>query len=192
MGNDYGGGGGEGSNDGPADPGGDEDGDEIDIICSDPTSTTTSSSRAPTTTLEQPKPTKSPLEEGRPMDNLRSCYDGGQRATNAQLRNTARSFCRGLGREGDVLRNPLRHIGSNGNLVREVNEELPANGQWPIHVVASLTVKPGCEFPIDYAKCERYLRAPVDSCNCSGENGKQGGTIENRCLKWRIDPQTFG
>ncbi len=125
------------------------------------------------------------------MDNIRSCYNGGQKATNAQLANTARSFCRNLGVEGSVLRNPMRSSG-NTNLVKWTNEELPANGQWPIHVYVELAVKPNCQFTVDYAKCERYLRAPIDSCNCEGADGKQGGTMENRCLKWRIDPQTFG
>ena len=185
-------GGEDGSGDGDGDPFADEDDGEADTICPDKATSTTTTSRKTTATLDQPKPTESPLEEGRPMDNIRSCYDGGQKATNAQLANTARSFCRRLGREGAVLRNPLRSIGGNSDLVRQVNEELPANGQWPIHVVAALAIKPNCEFRIDYARCERYLRAAIDGCNCSGENGKQGGTIENRCLKWRIDPQTFG
>ncbi len=52
---------------------------------------------AVTTTIET-KSTGSPLEEGRPMDNLRSCYDGGQKATNAQLANTARRSQSAAGR----------------------------------------------------------------------------------------------
>jgi hypothetical protein len=88
-----------------------------------------------------------------------------------------------------VLRNPLS---SGSNLVRYRNDELPANGQWPIHVVTELLVKPGCQFIIDYDKCERYMKGPIDSCNCEGSDGKQGGSIENRCYRFKIDPETFG
>ncbi len=190
-GNDYGSDGGDGGGDGGGDVGDDEDDLEADTVCPERASTSTTTTSKTSTAVETPKPTESPLEEGRPMDNIRSCYNGGQKATNAQLANTARSFCRNLGVEGSVLRNPMRSSG-NTNLVKWTNEELPANGQWPIHVYVELAVKPNCQFTVDYAKCERYLRAPIDSCNCEGADGKQGGTMENRCLKWRIDPQTFG
>lgn len=177
----------DGSPDQPDDPS-DEDYGEADTICPDPSSTT-STTRTTKTTEEPDKPTESPLEEGRPMDNQRHCYDGGQKATNAQLANTAATFCRTLGTEGVVLRNPL---GSGSNLVRNRNDELPANGGWAIHVVTELLIKPGCEFIINYNQCMRYMKGPIDSCNCGGKDGKQGGWLENRCYRWRIDPQTIG
>ena len=38
----------------------------------------------------------------------------------------------------------------------------------------------------------RYMKGPIDSCNCGGADGKQGGYLENKCDRWKIDPQTFG
>ncbi|KAK4203018.1 pectate lyase superfamily protein-domain-containing protein [Triangularia verruculosa] len=175
----------------PDAPGGDlDDGDygEADTICPERATSTTTTTKTTATTKEPDKPTESPLEEGRPMDNIRHCYDKGQKANNAQMANTARSFCRGLGNEGSVIRNP---VGSGRNVVVARNFDLPANGGWAINIDAELLVKPGCEFIVNYSQCERYMKGPIDSCNCEGADGKQGGHLENRCYRWRLDPQTF-
>jgi hypothetical protein len=34
----------------------------------------------------------------------------------------------------------------------------------------------------------RYLDILVDICNRGDTDWKQGGTVENNCLRWRIDP----
>ncbi len=34
---------------------------------------------------------------------------------------------------------------------------------------------------------------PVDSCDCSGVDGKRGGSVTNNCYGWRVDPNNqFG
>ncbi|KAK1224334.1 hypothetical protein PQX77_012763 [Marasmius sp. AFHP31] len=49
----------------------------------------------------------------------------------------------------------------------------------------------GCSFTMD-GECNRFLRLPVDQCNTSGENGKQGGTVTDPCSQWTADPGKNG
>jgi len=49
----------------------------------------------------------------------------------------------------------------------------------------------GCSWVID-ANCYRLLRKPLDECNTSGENGKQGGYVTDICGEWRYDPGSGG
>ncbi|RDB20723.1 hypothetical protein Hypma_012099 [Hypsizygus marmoreus] len=49
----------------------------------------------------------------------------------------------------------------------------------------------GCSFTIDN-NCGRLLRLPLDKCNTSGENGKQGGYERDTCGTWRYDPGSNG
>ncbi|KAK7002400.1 hypothetical protein R3P38DRAFT_1733074 [Favolaschia claudopus] len=49
----------------------------------------------------------------------------------------------------------------------------------------------GCNFVID-GNCNRLLRLPVDGCNTSGVNGKQGGYETDLCGQWRTDPGCCG
>ncbi|KAJ7830276.1 hypothetical protein B0H13DRAFT_2372047 [Mycena leptocephala] len=49
----------------------------------------------------------------------------------------------------------------------------------------------GCNVVID-GNCNRLLREPVDQCNTSGENGKQGGYETDLCGQWRTDPGSNG
>ncbi|KAJ6472903.1 hypothetical protein C8R47DRAFT_1221637 [Mycena vitilis] len=46
-------------------------------------------------------------------------------------------------------------------------------------------------FTID-GNCNRLLREPVDQCNTSGVNGKQGGYETDLCGQWRTDPGSSG
>ncbi|KAK3947684.1 hypothetical protein QBC32DRAFT_401427 [Pseudoneurospora amorphoporcata] len=49
------------------------------------------------------------------------------------------------------------------------------------HVLVSLEVKPGCEWPFSQQECNAYLRIPVDQCQRgSGEQFKKGGTVQGR------------
>ncbi|KAJ6559992.1 hypothetical protein B0H19DRAFT_1260659 [Mycena capillaripes] len=48
-----------------------------------------------------------------------------------------------------------------------------------------------CSWVVD-GNCNRLLREPVDQCNTSGENGKQGGVETDLCGQWRTDPGSNG
>ncbi|KAL8364554.1 hypothetical protein RB595_003710 [Gaeumannomyces hyphopodioides] len=182
----------------PDDPGSDEEYDDAMVVCPDPTSkppifdeTSTARTSTTTSTSTSDKPAPSPLEEGNPKENYNNyCHNSGQRATNAQLRAASRSFCESLGREGTVIRNNPVSLGGTGlGLQISKRFDLPANGQWQIHINAGLLIRPNCQFTANYAKRQRYMSVNIDSCNCEGENGKQGGTIGNDCYEWRLDPE---
>src|SRR5690606_30155793 len=42
-------------------------------------------------------------------------------------------------------------------------------------------------FPLQNECTEQFMKI-VDDCNTDTQSKKQGGTMENNCLKWRIDP----
>ncbi|KAF7307772.1 hypothetical protein MKEN_01137300 [Mycena kentingensis (nom. inval.)] len=56
-----------------------------------------------------------------------------------------------------------------------------------ISIYLSGTAINGCSFTVD-DNCSRLLMLPVDKCNQSGENGKQGGIVTDICGQWRTDP----
>ncbi|KAK8104850.1 uncharacterized protein PG998_011883 [Apiospora kogelbergensis] len=56
-----------------------------------------------------------------------------------------------------------------------------------LEVVLEFQQFDGCEWDFSF---DRYLMIPVDSCDCNGVNGKHGGTVENNCYMWRIDPNS--
>jgi hypothetical protein len=58
-----------------------------------------------------------------------------------------------------------------------------------VKIDSSIKILPGCEWYVDENECGRELRKPIDQCNTDGENRKQGGTMKNNCVEWRIDPQ---
>lgn len=61
-------------------------------------------------------------------------------------------------------------------------------------IVVSAKAKDGCRVIIGGSNkgdgCKRVLRRAVDECDTSGENDKQGGTVESDCAFWRIDPNS--
>ncbi|KAK0103224.1 hypothetical protein ONS95_005259 [Cadophora gregata] len=155
-------------------------------ICPRDEPSTTSTSTSTTTTKPAPTPT---LAVGDPMTNTRECYNSGQKAVNAQMANTARSACREMGKEGTELK---AEKGSGGLVALSRNYELPGNGGWAIHIQAEFNIKEGCKFVINEAQCLRYFKTVIDSCNCEGADGKQGGRMSNNCYALRLDPNTFG
>ncbi|KAL2066965.1 hypothetical protein VTL71DRAFT_1389 [Oculimacula yallundae] len=160
---------------------------QITPVCPrDDEDTTTSSTSTSTTTTPAPTPT---LAVGDPTTNTRECYNSGQKAVNAQMSNTAKSICREMGTEGTELK---AEKGSGGLVAYSRNYELPGNGGWAIHIQAEFTIKEGCRFVINQAQCQRYFSTVIDSCNCEGADGKQGGRMSNNCYTLRLDPNTFG
>ncbi|KAG8162100.1 hypothetical protein KVR01_007865 [Diaporthe batatas] len=159
-----------------------EDGDEDRITCA-PETTITETATATTTvaaTITEPaEPEASPMEHADASKNVRDCYDAGQDTTHVRLDEAINSFCKQIGDPGDVLA---------AGTVKKANKEPPSNGGSVVEIVFKLEVKEKCEWSYDYNECVRYLGVPVDSCNCGGINGKQGGTVENNCLYWRVDP----
>ncbi len=71
---------------------------------------------------------------------------------------------------------------------RSMDFPFPYNGGVGyVTITISMEIKPRCGFDFDMNLCEKYLSVPVDSCNCATLDGKQGGILENNCMKVRVD-----
>jgi hypothetical protein len=149
-----------------------ERGPEDDVTCpSDPTST----SSAP------PGPSPSPREGGNPQTNHVDCYNSGRATSHDRMYNTISSFCRNLEGQGDLFSPEFEY---------SFPFELPTESSGVTVINMRMKVLAGCEWRYNFDECTRYLRVPVDSCNCGGVNGKQGGVLINNCYMWKIDPNT--
>jgi len=145
-------------------------------------STSSSSSTTKTTTKTAtptpPSPSPSPYEHGDARLNKVNCFNSGENTENARMVNAANSFCRGIA---------TLDLGPGS--FNDGEYEFPYNGGvGVVKIKISLEVKKKCEFVYNYNLCKKYLSVPTDSCNCGGINWKQGGLVENNCLKWLIDP----
>ncbi|KGO66430.1 Pectin lyase fold/virulence factor [Penicillium italicum] len=165
------------------------------------TSSTTTSSTSSTSSLPEPSP-----RTGDPRLNSRHCYNSGYAADHERLDNAINSYCNRLFDRGPLLGVPF-----------SLEEKFPFSGNpWPLVVVISLKVLNKCSWVNRWPArassfiergnnitgiekrdviqgkelCSKYLHAVIDSCNCRGVNGKQGGTLKNDCYEWRIDPNT--
>ena len=133
---------------------------------------------------EEPSPPADeppPLASGSTAENKENCYHAGRSTTHERMSNAISSFCSEIGEEEDVLEE---------DFFKESMFDYPQAGSNPIglQIVISLSIKAGCEWIWSADECSSYLHVPVDSCNCGGVNGKQGGLVSNNCYDWRIDP----
>ncbi|KAF2397092.1 glycoside hydrolase [Trichodelitschia bisporula] len=74
-------------------------------------------------------------------------------------------------------------------LVRRWQSDLPVEGLGAHKICLEIFVLKNCEYFHSFDDCSRELRKPIDQCNTSGVNGKQGGTVENNCVRFKIDPR---
>ncbi|EAQ92534.1 hypothetical protein CHGG_00769 [Chaetomium globosum CBS 148.51] len=144
-------------------------------------STTTSATRTRTTTASTPTPTKNRAD---PDKNTIHCFNSGQKMSNIRLQNGRNSACHNIGVYAGVSGRKRATGELEGPFM--VEGTLPFSGSEEIHW--TFEVKEGCAWTYDFDECLHYLKTPVDSCNCGGENGKQGGYGSNNCLSWMFDP----
>lgn len=161
------------------------DEDDFDSCPYEPQTSTFSVEEPTQTAIPVPDPEPSPYEHGDPMQNEMGCYNSGRSDDHVIADNAIKSYCNLL----------LSNIGDIGvapeNYFFERPFEFPVqNLRSPAEFIISLSVGEGCEWLSDKDECTRYLLAPIDACNCGGKNGKQGGTVSNNCLSWRIDPNS--
>ncbi|KAK3938877.1 hypothetical protein QBC46DRAFT_389339 [Diplogelasinospora grovesii] len=71
------------------------------------------------------------------------------------------------------------YIGSTSPLISRIKVDL-----W-------FTINKGCTWDVSDDDCHRYLKVPVNSCNCGSVDAKQGGIVKNNCVRWRIDPNSI-
>lgn len=145
-----------------------------------PTSTTTTTSKKPDPTPEKPK-----LNRPDPSKNERDCYGSGQWTSNDRMQNGAISYCKDLNSAygGKTLGPKFFNEGRKSFPYQ--SSEFAA-----IEIIMSVEVYDGCEWPFSYDECIRYMKVGIDSCSCSGKDGKRGGYVWNNCIKVRIDPNS--
>ncbi|GKT56174.1 exo-beta-D-glucanase [Colletotrichum tofieldiae] len=155
------------------------------IMCEQPQQTTTTTTRAQTTQPSQP--TEWPRKRPDAKQNDIDCFGSGRKMSNVRLRNGIDSFCRNIGSEAGVLARGLDGR-ATGELLGGYKRESIKPFSGGEEISFSFEVLAGCAWTFDLDECTRYFKTPVDSCNCGGENDKQGGYGENNCLKWKTDP----
>ncbi|KAI3341075.1 hypothetical protein F4824DRAFT_363645 [Ustulina deusta] len=117
------------------------------------------------------------LDDPDPSRNEKDCYNSGEKSDYEAIVAAAESFCHNV-----VDDDSQGEIRSN---YRKTATKQPASGY---HFDLEFEVKEGCGWKADFDNCMRYLRVPIDSCDCSKKGEKQGGTVSNNCLYARIDP----
>lgn len=139
------------------------------------TPTTTEESKE-TSTTESPTPTLKTPDHSK---NKKHCYDSGQKSGYGAIEAAAESFCHNVVDDDEQ--------GSIRSNYRREDKKNPPKGY---HFVLSFEVYEGCGWEANYDECMRYMRVPIDSCDCSAKGNKQGGWVENNCIKARIDPNS--
>ncbi|KAF1850325.1 glycoside hydrolase family 55 protein [Cucurbitaria berberidis CBS 394.84] len=134
----------------------------------------------PTVTVK-PAPPVIVLKIGDPQQNVRDCYHAGQWTSHSRIQDAANHLCRAIKDVG--------YVGPGQVVKRRFSYAYDSSELGAIGIDASLEVKDGCEFKYTDFECDHYTKVPIDSCNCAGTDGKQGGTVENNCYKWRLDPE---
>ncbi|KAK1703500.1 LOW QUALITY PROTEIN: pectate lyase superfamily protein-domain-containing protein [Colletotrichum lupini] len=161
---------------------------ELGRMCEQPLESKTTTTRAQTTQPSQP--TAKPLKQADAKHNNVKCYGEGRKMSNIRLQNGINSFCKNIGSDVGVQARDLdgRAAAGQQQLMGRYKKESikPFSGQEEISF--SFEVLDGCSWTFSMDECTRYFKTPVDSCNCGGENGKQGGYGSNNCLRWKTDP----
>ncbi|KAL6918754.1 hypothetical protein FSST1_002780 [Fusarium sambucinum] len=130
------------------------------------------------TTSTTPSPTPN-LTKPDPGQNEKHCYDSGQKSNYDAITYAAESFCRDV--VNDQVQGP---VWSNYKLE---GKKVPSTGY---HFKLAFQVYEGCIWTANYDECMRYMKVPIDSCDCSAKGNKQGGWVENNCIMARIDPNS--
>ncbi|KAM7195859.1 pectin lyase-like protein [Rhypophila sp. PSN 637] len=163
------------------------------VMCPITTSTTSATTTAKTT----PTPTAKQPNQASPQANTVECYGYGAKADHIQADNAFNSFCNNiLDRGSNVIArrgNITARAGGQktvlgGGTYLEYSAPFPVSHDNAIKIDMSIEVAEDCEWVLDSDECHRYLKVPIDSCNCNGENGKEGGIVKNNCLTIRVDP----
>lgn len=185
--------------DGPA-------GDEM-IACSPTTTSTTTTTTTSDTPSETP-PSKPSPRAGDPALNKRDCYKNTRGINRDQAADLIGRFCGEMERQlltsgqeyanqwpysppgqiafyvrlwfGISKNTECRWIGGKSPAVRSLDGVDGVDGQNGTSIVRRDIT--------DSSLCARYMDAIVDSCNCGGINGKEGGRITNDCFYVGLHP----
>jgi chitinase len=159
----------------PNNPGGGGGGGGTTTTQQAPTTTKTTAASTPTT---PPKNTPNFSNDSKPK-----CYNSGYGADRKSMISAITSFCDQMAAAVKKANNAA--IGKGFYAPDTTNLE---DGKTYVVYDTSFEVMEGCEWSFSATDCGLEFRKIVDGCNTKGENGKQGGTMDGACVKWRIDP----
>jgi hypothetical protein len=134
----------------------------------------------PTPTVK-PKPPTVEFDIPDTAHNKKKCYHSGQWTSHSRIKDAANHLCGLIKSKG--------RLGPGEKIVQRFSYNYDSNELGSIGIETSFEVKAGCEFKYTDAACDKYVNVPIDSCNCAGTNGKQGGEVENNCIRARLDPE---
>jgi chitinase len=161
-------------------PGGD------DSDRTDPPYVTPRVTRTPDPTIASPSPTPTPSPPPNPDPPTprrdtedRKCYDSGALTGRGDAIKAVEHFCDyAAGRTLDDATQERKSIQGIDSAVGGF-----------VSIVQSVTVRNGCKFDINRDECGRIMRRILDECDTTSTRFKQGGTVEDNCATWRLDPQ---
>jgi chitinase len=133
---------------------------------------------APAPPTPSPPPPPDPPKPN-PDTEDRKCYDSGALTGRGDAIKAVENFCEAF--DGTVLDDSVVER-------REVAGIDEAVGGF-VSIVQSVTVRNGCKFNFDRQQCRRIMRRMLDECDTTSTRFKQGGTVEDNCSIWRLDPQ---
>lgn len=125
-------------------------------------------------------PPVSDLTKPDPSKNKKTCYNSGQKSSYNKIHAAANSFCNDLKED------------RAGPVFSDFYKESKKSPSGSYHFSMAFEVFEGCSWKFTYDECMKYFKVPVDSCNCSKMDDKQGGTVRNNCIYARIDPNYGG
>jgi hypothetical protein len=148
-----------------------------------PTSHTTSTTKTTSTTSAAAEPTEADLVD-LSKDKKPKCYNSGYKANRKALIEAIEDLCQKVGQA--LSENGLTDLGPG---LYQSDRNFKVKGQKYTDYVTTFEIKDTCRW-WKYGRydCNQEFRKIVDGCNTGGENGKQGGTMEGNCVKWRVDP----
>ncbi|TKW52249.1 hypothetical protein CTA1_11007 [Colletotrichum tanaceti] len=155
-------------------------------MCEQPKQTKTS------TTTQPSRPTESPPARADANQNTIKCFGSGHKMGNTRLRLGIESFCSNIGSDATPVNArglTLNDRAAAGVLTAGYKRKDTKTLNQHDKISFNFEVLEGCAWTFDLGECTRYFKTVVDSCNCDGENGKQGGYGENNCIKWMTDPE---
>lgn len=124
-----------------------------------------------------PTTTQPPLAHPSPMENRVNCWGSGHKFKHYQLDAGIQEFC-----EHIISYKPRL---KNGFSLRRLQILAPKKAAG-----FTLSIRDGCEWEPTMEECKAFYSVNVDSCNCGGVNGKQGGMLTNNCIYAGIWPST--
>ncbi|KAL1858931.1 hypothetical protein Daus18300_009801 [Diaporthe australafricana] len=150
-----------------------------------PSTSSTSIATPPPAPSPSPPPKPDPPKPDRNTESVH-CYNSGKKASRTYMIDALTSFCNAASGYtfDDSVDGSTKTFDLGGSDCKDCT----------LFIYMSITVKNGCRFKVEgpgnNQNCGRILRRIIDECDTSSTEGKQGGTVDDNCSTWRIDPNS--